>query len=129
MRKQLDPRVAEGRVTDGVFASSPAMGANGAFIIEGPAPNWIRLKIIASDGIDPQAKDWEHVSVSTPARCPNWLEMCFVKDLFWHDEEVVVQFHPPKSEYVNYHPFALHLWRHRVNPITTPPYYLIGPKQ
>jgi hypothetical protein len=37
--------------------------------------------------------------------------MCFVKGLFWDDEDVAIQFHPAKSEYVNFHPFALHLWR------------------
>jgi hypothetical protein len=128
MRKSLDRRIAAGRVTEGAFASCPEMGANGAFLIEGPAPNWMKLKIIASDGTDPEAKGWEHVSVSTPNRCPNWIEMCFVKDLFWDDEETVVQFHPPHSEYVNCHPFTLHLWRHRWTPIATPPSYFVGPK-
>ncbi|WP_456813633.1 MULTISPECIES: DUF7694 domain-containing protein [unclassified Bradyrhizobium] len=44
---------------------------------------------------------WEHVAVSTPRRCPNWEEMCFVKDLFWNEEECVMQLHPPHSQYVN----------------------------
>lgn len=54
---------------------------------------------------------WEHVSVSYSNRCPTWEEMCRVKDIFWYDNECVVQFHPPKSEYVNNHPCCLHLWR------------------
>lgn len=54
---------------------------------------------------------WEHVSVSYPNRTPTWEEMCRVKDIFWSDEECVVQYHPPKSEYVNIHPYCLHLWR------------------
>jgi hypothetical protein len=37
--------------------------------------------------------------------------MCFVKDLFWREDECVIQYHPPKSEYVNLHPYTLHLWR------------------
>ena len=60
----------------------------------------------------------EHVSVSlTKAtgepflRTPTWEEMCYVKDQFWGDEDVVVQFHPKKSEYVNVHSYVLHLWR------------------
>ncbi|MGN1303754.1 MAG: hypothetical protein ACI4YB_01835 [Oscillospiraceae bacterium] len=54
---------------------------------------------------------WEHVSVSFPNRTPTWDEMCRVKDIFWNDDECVVQYHPPKSEYVNFHPYCLHLWR------------------
>lgn len=54
---------------------------------------------------------WEHVSVSYHRRTPTWDEMCKVKEMFWNDEETVVQYHPKKSEYVNLHPHCLHLWR------------------
>ena len=54
---------------------------------------------------------WEHVSVSYRRRTPSWEEMCRVKDMFWNEEETVVQFHPKRSEYVNIHPHCLHLWR------------------
>jgi hypothetical protein len=54
---------------------------------------------------------WEHVSVSYPNRMPSWAEMCKVKDMFWNDEETVVQYHPKKSEYKNLHAYCLHLWR------------------
>lgn len=56
---------------------------------------------------------WDHVSVSLPdnSRCPTWDEMCFIKNLFFRDDETVVQFHPKKSEYINNHPYTLHLWR------------------
>jgi len=54
---------------------------------------------------------WEHVSVSYPNRMPSWAEMCKVKEMFWNDEETVVQYHPKKSEYKNLHPYCLHLWR------------------
>lgn len=54
---------------------------------------------------------WEHVSVSYPKRIPTWEEMCKVKDIFWHEEECAVQYHPPRSEYVNIHQYCLHLWR------------------
>jgi hypothetical protein len=52
--------------------------------------------------------------------------MCFVKDLFWSEHECVVQFHPPRSVYVNNHPFCLHLW-HKPN-LPTPPVILVGIK-
>ena len=56
---------------------------------------------------------WEHVSVSPYKHnyTPSWEEMCRIKDMFWHDDEVVVQYHPAKSEYVNNMPNCLHLWR------------------
>jgi hypothetical protein len=53
---------------------------------------------------------WEHVSVSA-STVPVWGEMCWVKDLFWGPEEVVVQYHPPESQYVNVHGRVLHLWK------------------
>lgn len=55
--------------------------------------------------------DYEHVSVSHKSKTPSWQEMVAIKNLFFEDEEEVVQFHPPKSEYVNYHENCLHLWR------------------
>lgn len=54
---------------------------------------------------------WEHVSISMNKRCPTWDEMCMVKDIFWDEEECVIQYHPPKSVYVNNHPYCLHLWK------------------
>lgn len=66
----------------------------------------VKLGVIASvEG------GWEHVSVSLKTRTPSWEEMCMIKDLFWGDEDEVVQFHPKRSEYVNVHPYALHMWR------------------
>ena len=54
---------------------------------------------------------WEHVSVELYARrLPTWEEMCYIKELFWEDEEEVVQIHPKHSHYVNITE-ALHLWR------------------
>lgn len=72
--------------------------------------------------------EWEHVSVSLPDRCPSWEEMRYVKELFWSDDVTVVQFHPKKSEYVNNHPFCLHLWRNLKNEIELPPSILVGLK-
>lgn len=56
-------------------------------------------------------KGWEHVSIDGKTRTPTWEEMCHFKELFWDDDEVVVQYHPKKSEYVNIAPKCLHLWK------------------
>lgn len=54
---------------------------------------------------------WEHVSIELYARrLPTWEEMCFIKELFWEDDEEVVQIHPRKDDYVS-ETEALHLWR------------------
>lgn len=54
---------------------------------------------------------WEHVSIELATkRLPTWEEMCLIKDIFWDEEEEVVQIHPKASEYVNITE-ALHLWR------------------
>lgn len=54
---------------------------------------------------------FEHVSIQMFCdRLPKWNEMCFVKDMFWNEEEEVVQIHPKKSEYINMTE-SLHLWR------------------
>lgn len=116
MRIKLPERLERGRVE-----GDPSWGAYGVFEIRGPTGLMLYIVASAGDDDDPMAGGWEHVSVSTPHRIPTWLEMCLVKDLFWDDEEVVVQFHPRKSEYVNQHPHVLHLWRPRLTAIPTPP--------
>jgi uncharacterized protein YdhG (YjbR/CyaY superfamily) len=42
---------------------------------------------------------------------PNWQEMSWVKEMFFDDDETVLQFHPPRAQHVNIHPNCLHLWR------------------
>ena len=57
---------------------------------------------------------WEHVSVSPyNGKTPSWVDMCEIKDMFWNDEEAVIQIHPKKSEYVNIKDNCLHLWRNK----------------
>lgn len=54
---------------------------------------------------------WEHVSIRLfKGKLPTWEDMCEVKNIFWGDEEQVVQIHPRKSQYVNIVE-AFHLWR------------------
>ena len=73
------------------------------------------LVVIASWGLG-----WDHVSISRSNRCPDWSDMCRVKDLFWDAEECVMQLHPPKSQYRNLHPYCLHLWKPQGKEIPMP---------
>lgn len=69
---------------------------------------------------------WEHLSVSTPDRIPTWEEMCYMKTIFWSDNEVCMQLHPKKEEYVNNHENCLHIWKPINQKIPTPPSCLVG---
>ena len=82
----------------------------GAFRLRCPATGQL-LRAIVSDGRECGIEVWEHVSVSHVNRCPTWEEMCWIKSLFWNPDECVVQFHPAEADYVNMHPFVLHLWK------------------
>lgn len=112
----------------------------GAFLVDGPCGQ--TLKIIATPGrVDERwlpygmpeylaqqwidGNGWDHVSVSCRRRVPNWQEMCFVKDLFFDPEEAVMQLHPPRSTWVNNHPYVLHLWRPTEQAIPLPPPRLV----
>ena len=52
--------------------------------------------------------------------------MCFVKDIFWEPDVCVVQFHPARSQYVNNHPYCLHLWHPLEADLPAPPTIAVG---
>lgn len=109
------------------YVSDSSYGNNGAFLLprEGKT-NSAFFFCIVSDG-----EGWEHVSVHIPSeqRCPSWTEMCYIKNMFWDEDEAVMQLHPPKSEYVNNHNFCLHLWRPVNAVIPLPASILVGLKR
>ena len=85
-------------------------------------PGWSG-SIIATTGAG-----WEHVSVAPFQRriVPTWNDMCLVKDIFFKDDEAVIQIHPPKADYVNNVPNCLHLWRCSFKEMVLPPSILVG---
>jgi len=109
------------RVTQGRHASTSEYGNNGAFMLK--LRHSQTAYAIASDGAM-----WEHVSVSRTDRCLTWEEMCQVKAMFWDPQDCVLQFHPPEAEYVNNHPYCLHLWRPIGVSVPTPDSMLVGIK-
>lgn len=117
------------RVTVGSLWTCTDDGNNGYFRIPEKGSQKV-FCVIASDGLG-----WEHVSVHVeminhPKRTytPTWEDMCKVKAMFWDGEDVVIQFHPRESEYVNNHPNTLHLWRPVGAEIPIPPSILVGIK-
>lgn len=110
------------------FLGQKGDNKNGLFLI--PLEGEIIFQILASNGFD-----WEHVSVvlrdkegKQIPRCPTWEEMCLVKSLFFEKNEVVMELHPSEDEYINNHPYCLHLWRPLTMEIPTPPTELVGIK-
>ncbi|MBO3274168.1 DUF7694 domain-containing protein [Pseudomonas schmalbachii] len=113
------------RVTEGRLGSDASFGNNGYFRVKlRRGRHEFFVNVIAGEG-----EGWEHVSVSRPHQTPDWEIMCAVKALFWDPEDAVMQLHPPKSDYVNFHPHCLHLWRPIGCAIPLPPSWMVGPKR
>ncbi len=108
---------------DSRYQSTKRHGNNGAFSFV--YEKKIKIFVIASDQLG-----WEHVSISLKdkKRCPKWPEMCFIKSLFWDDQDMVIQFHPPKTENISFHNYCLHLWRPTDQIIPAPDHLLVAPK-
>lgn len=115
------------RLTKGEFASDSSYGNAGVFVIPHYKIDGYIFQVIASEG-----EGWEHASISLDSykrkveRCPTWEEMCFIKSLFWDEEDCVIEFHPPKSHYVSHHAYCLHLWRPTDFIMPIPPTDLVG---
>ena len=70
---------------------------------------------------------WEHVSLHAydpffhKAKTPTWDQMCYAKDLFWDEDEVVMQIHVAKKDWISNHDHVLHLWSPKGEAIPLPP--------
>jgi hypothetical protein len=93
----------------------------GIFRVRSPSDPRIYLDVIASNG-----DGWDHVSVSTPRRCPSWPEMETVKRLFFEDHETAMQLHVATAEHISQHPYCLHIWRPHDAEIPLPPAIMVG---
>ena len=118
------PHLEHYRVRVGPYASPPDV-TWGCFV-DVPGPCGEKLTIMVADGSE---TGWEHCSVSTRRRIPNWIEMSWVKDRCWEPEDVVLQYHPAKSHYVNNYSVVLHMWRCVREEFPTPPDILVGFKE
>lgn len=125
MKPQFD-KLEKYRYRVGMFASDPGQ-AFGCFRI--PGPNGRELLVVSSTGIGQHLTGWEHVSVSAMKHTPTWNEMCFIKDLFWAPDEVVMQLHPGQADWINNHSRCLHLWRPQRQLIPLPPPALVGAQE
>jgi len=80
------------------------------------------LAVIVADGLG-----WDHVSVSVRRvrRCPTWTELERIRELFFHDDETVVYYSPPRDLHINLHAFVLHMWRPQAGEIPLPPSFMV----
>lgn len=131
----------------GKLASDDSYGNNGMFNIPHYKISHYQFIVQASDG-----SGWEHASVSLlkeettivkqskgnhvkrsqfviVERCPTWEEMCYIKDLFWQETDMVMQYHPAKEDYISMHPYCLHLWRPTDQTVPKPPSIFVGINQ
>lgn len=132
------------RINHPFLGSDNSYGNNGYFVIPHHRIQDYFYNVQVSDG-----EGWEHVSVTLTRRqdilinrrpsnkfkmkaverCCTWEEMCYIKSIFWDDEERVMQLHPPKSMWVNNHPYCLHLWRPIEKEVPLPDALMVGIKQ
>lgn len=113
--KNTDEIISHPRLKTGRIGND---GGNGLISM----PLW-KGSVIWSNGAG-----WEHVSVSPESKriTPSWDDMCRIKDMFFYEDEAVIQIHPPKAEYVNNMPNCLHLWRCTYKDMVLPPSVLVG---
>ena len=110
-----------GRLSLSFFERSENMLCCGGFALEQVTRRRLNFKFTRANG-------WEHLSVSMPNTCPSWEAMCYMKEQFWEDDEACVEYHPKKEDYVNNHPYCLHIWRPYETELPTPPRIMVGIK-
>ena len=116
--KSLEELKKEGRLLIGHTSIDGGSG-------EVHMPSWKGSVIWSFDG------GWEHVSVAPRQRriTPSWDDMCRLKDMFFHEDEYAIEFHPAKSEYANNLPNCLHLWRYTEGEMPVPNSLMVGLKK
>jgi len=70
-------------------------------------PNWL---VIAGVERRDDGRLWMHVSTSMRHRLPSWEEVVAVKEQFIGEDRHALQLLPKRSEWLNLHPYCLHLW-------------------
>lgn len=68
------------------------------------------MAVLISAARHQDGRRWLHVSVSRRNRLPSWEDLRQVKDVWIGQDRVAVQVLPRARDYVNIHPFCLHLW-------------------
>ena len=67
------------------------------------------MTVICSGQIE-NGKKWLHVSFARQSRMPSYDDMILVKRAFIGEARKAIMVLPDKANYVNLHPYCLHLW-------------------
>jgi hypothetical protein len=68
------------------------------------------LSLIVSGDTEWDGRRWIHMSIACPWRMPTWMELVAAKEMVIGRDAYAVQVIPPRNEYVNQHPYCLHLF-------------------
>ena len=68
------------------------------------------VRVLISARVERDQKRWLHVSLSRRNRLPTWADLRIVKKVFVGRDRLAVQVFPRDADYVNIHPYVLHLW-------------------
>jgi hypothetical protein len=71
---------------------------------------FVPMSVILSDAVELDGKRWRHFSMARADRIPTWEELVAMKELFLGAESRALQVIAPRSEWVNIHPYCLHLF-------------------
>lgn len=69
-----------------------------------------RMCVIISATVELDGKRWLHVSCSYPNALPTWKDLKEIKRLFIGRDRTAIQLLPKESQYVNRHPYVLHMF-------------------
>jgi hypothetical protein len=117
MRDKYGRVEEEARVTTGGYASKPG-DTEGLFVFCRFGVEYLRVIVGVGSG-------WDHVSVSKRYSTPTWDDMCWMKRLFFRDDECAMQLHVPIADHINIHEHCLHLWRPHDLEIPRPPQEMV----
>lgn len=68
------------------------------------------LRVLVTTAPFPDGREWMHISLSRADRLPSHDDLKHAKETFAGNNRYAYQVFPPVKEYVNIHPFCLHLW-------------------
>ena len=119
MKSKFSDTIEKGRIRHGQFESKTGE-ATGAFLVKHPQTKR-KFQVIASDELG-----WDHVSViRIPNKTPTWDEMSWIKSQFFEDDELALQYHPPKRDHINIQDHCLHIWRPQGVQVPMPPKIMV----
>lgn len=65
---------------------------------------------VISEVAEYQKRLWLHVSCAHADKLPSWADLREVKSVFVGSKRMALSIMPSEAEYVNVHPYCLHLW-------------------